>query len=65
MTHHLNGQMVDFAKNWCNVILTRPPKKSIVSFSKVIKNPTFKTWAINYNMNWPKCSKKNKIDFFC
>ena len=64
MTHHLNGQMVDFAKNWCNVILTRPPKKSIVSFSKVIKNPTLQDLGYKLQYELAKMFQKNKIDFF-
>jgi hypothetical protein len=32
MTHHLNGQMVGFAKNWSNIILTRSPKSLLLLF---------------------------------
>jgi hypothetical protein len=40
MTHHLKGSSLSFASNWINIILTRNPKKSLTSFSKVVKNPT-------------------------
>ena len=40
MTHHLSGEDLSFTKNWYNIILTRDPQKAIISFSKVISNPT-------------------------
>ena len=40
MTHHLKGSSLSFALNWINIILTRSPKKSLTSFSKVITKPT-------------------------
>ena len=40
MTHHLKGNSLEFAKNWINIILTRNPEQSIISFSKVVKQPT-------------------------
>ena len=40
MTHHLNGEDLNFTNNWYNIILTRDPQKAIISFSKVIPNPT-------------------------
>ena len=64
MTHHLNGQMVDFAKNWCNVILTRSPKKSIASFSKVIKNPTLQDLGYKLQYELAKGFQTNKIEFY-
>ena len=63
MTHHLDGQNIDFAKNWCNIILTRSPKKSIASFSKVIKNPTLQDLGYKLQYELAKDFKKNKIEF--
>jgi hypothetical protein len=40
MTHHLFELNLDFLKNCVNVILTRNPKEMLVSFDKVIPNPT-------------------------
>ena len=40
MTHHLKGNSLEFAKNWINIILTGNPEQSIISFSKVLKQPT-------------------------
>tara|TARA_Y100000768_G_scaffold14326_1_gene10005 strand:- start:2035 stop:2754 length:720 start_codon:yes stop_codon:yes gene_type:complete len=40
MTHHLRGADFSFAEKWYNIILTRDPQKAIISFSKVIPNPT-------------------------
>ena len=40
MTHHLRGAEFSFAEEWYNIILTRDPQKAIISFSKVIPNPT-------------------------
>ena len=64
MTHHLNGQMVDFAKNWSNVILIRSPERSIASFSKVIKNPTLQDLGYNLQYELAKEFQKNKIEFY-
>jgi hypothetical protein len=64
MTHHLGGQNIDFAKNWSNVILTRSPKKSIASFSKVIKNPTLQDLGYKLQYELAKDFKKNKIEFY-
>ena len=64
MTHHLKGQMVGFAKNWSNVILTRSPERSIASFSKVIKNPTLQDLGYKLQFELAKEFKKNKIDFY-
>ncbi len=64
MTHHLDGQNIDFAKNWCNVILTRSPKKSIASFSKVIKNPTLQDLGYKLQYELAKEFQKNKIEFY-
>ncbi len=64
MTHHLDGQNIDFAKNWCNIILTRSPKRSIASFSKVIKNPTLQDLGYKLQYELAKDFKKNKIEFY-
>lgn len=64
MTHHLNNQNIDFAKNWSNVILTRSPKKSIASFSKVIKNPTLQDLGYKLQYELAKEFQKNKIEFY-
>ncbi|HKK40669.1 MAG TPA: hypothetical protein VJ949_14705 [Cryomorphaceae bacterium] len=40
MTHHLFEVNLDFLKDCVNVILTRDPKEMLVSFDKVIANPT-------------------------
>jgi len=40
MTHHLFELNLDFLKDCVNVILTRDPKEMLVSFDKVIPNPT-------------------------
>ena len=64
MTHHLDGQNIDFAKNWCNVILTRSPKRSIASFSKVIKNPTLQDLGYKLQYELAKEFQKNKIEFY-
>jgi hypothetical protein len=63
MTHHLNGQKKDFARKWCNVILTRSPKNSIASFSKVIKKPTLQDLGYKLQYELAKEFQKNKIDF--
>ena len=64
MTHHLDGQNIGFAKNWYNVILTRSPKKSIASFSKVIKNPTLQDLGYKLQYELAKEFQKNKIEFY-
>ena len=64
MTHHLDGQTIDFAKNWCNIILTRSPKKSIASFSKVIKNPTLQDLGYKLQYELAKEFQTNKIEFY-
>ena len=64
MTHHLDGQNIDFAKNWCNIILTRSPKKSIASFSKVIKNPTLQDLGYKLQYELAKEFQTNKIEFY-
>ena len=63
MTHHLNGQNIDFAKNWCNIILTRSPKRSIASFSKVIKTPSLQDLGYRLQYELAKEFQKKKIDF--
>lgn len=40
MTHHLPGLKTDFLKNTRNVLLTRHPREMLISFSKVIHQPT-------------------------
>jgi hypothetical protein len=40
MAHHLLDLDISFMKDTTNVILTREPKAAILSFSKVIENPT-------------------------
>jgi hypothetical protein len=40
MTHHLFDLKLDFLKDCVNVILTRNPREMLVSFDKVIPNPT-------------------------
>jgi hypothetical protein len=64
MTHHIDGQNIDFAKYWVNVILTRSPKKSIASFSKVIKNPTLQDLGYKLQYELAKEFQKNKIEFY-
>ena len=64
MTHHLNAQKIDFAKNWFNIILTRSPKRSIASFSKVIKNFTLQDLGYKLQYELAKEFQKNKINFY-
>lgn len=64
MTHHLDGQKKDFARKWCNVILTRSPKNSIASFSKVIKNPTLQDLGYKLQYELAKEFHRNKIEFY-
>ena len=64
MTHHLDGQNIDFAKNWYNIILTRSPKKSIASFSKVIRNPTLQDLGYKLQYELAKEFQRNKIEFY-
>ena len=64
MTHHLDGQNIDFAKNWSNVILTRSPKRSIASFSKVIRNPTLQDLGYKLQYELAKEFQKNNIEFY-
>jgi hypothetical protein len=40
MTHHLYDINLDFLKDCTNVVLTRDPREMLVSFHKVIPNPT-------------------------
>ncbi|MGB6036545.1 MAG: sulfotransferase family protein [Cryomorphaceae bacterium] len=40
MTHHLIELNLDFLKDCVNVILTRDPREMLVSFDKVIPNPS-------------------------
>ena len=40
MTHHLFELKLDFLKDCIHVILTRDPREMLVSFDKVIPNPT-------------------------
>ena len=63
MTHHLNGLKVGFANNWNNVILTRSPKSSIASFSKVIKKPSLQDLGYKLQYELAKEFRRNKIDF--
>jgi hypothetical protein len=64
MTHHLDRQNIDFTKNWINIILTRSPKRSIASFSKVIKNPTLQDLGYKLQYELAKEFQKNKIEFY-
>lgn len=42
MAHHLIMDDLSFLKDWTNVFLIRDPKELIISFNKVIKNPTIR-----------------------
>ncbi len=42
MAHHLIMEDLSFLENWTNVFLIRDPKELIISFSKVIPNPTIR-----------------------
>ncbi|MFT4544514.1 MAG: hypothetical protein ACI9EQ_000973, partial [Bacteroidia bacterium] len=51
MAHHLLDLDRSFLKDAVNVILTRQPKDAILSFSKVIKNPTLLDLGYEIQLN--------------
>jgi len=63
MTHHL--ELSDYAccNQWFNIILTRKPENAIVSFSKVIDQPTIIDLGYKKQFELAVFLKKNKIKF--
>ena len=63
MTHHLRGANFSFAEDWYNIILTRDPKKAIISFSKVIPNPTMDDLGYKLQYDLANFFNSGKINF--
>ena len=63
MTHHLRGADFSFAEKWYNIILTRDPQKSIISFSKVISNPTMDDLGYKLQYDLANFFTSKKINF--
>ena len=63
MTHHLRGADFSFAEDWYNIILTRDPQKAIISFSKVISNPTMDDLGYKLQYDLANFFTSKKINF--
>ena len=63
MTHHLRGADFSFAEEWYNIILTRDPQKAIISFSKVIPNPTIDDLGYKLQYDLANFFTSKKINF--
>ena len=63
MTHHLRGANFSFADDWYNIILTRDPQKAIISFSKVIPNPTMDDLGYKLQYDLANFFNSGKINF--
>ena len=63
MTHHLRGADFSFAEEWYNIILTRDPQKAIISFSKVIPNPTMEDLGYKLQYDLANFFTSKKINF--
>ena len=63
MTHHLRGADFSFAEEWYNIILTRDPHKAIISFSKVIPNPTMDDLGYKLQYDLASFFTTKKINF--
>ena len=63
MTHHLRGADFSFAEDWYNIILTRDPQKAIISFSKVIPNPTMDDLGYKLQYDLANFFTSKKINF--
>lgn len=63
MTHHLRGADFSFAEDWYNIILTRDPQKTIISFSKVIPNPTMDDLGYKLQYDLANFFTSKKINF--
>ena len=63
MTHHLRGADFSFAEDWYNIILTRDPQKAIISFSKVISNPTMDDLGYKLQYDLANFFTLKKINF--
>ena len=63
MTHHLRGADFSFAEEWYNIILTRDPQKAIISFSKVIPNPTMDDLGYKLQYDLANFFTSKKINF--
>ena len=63
MTHHLRGANFSFAEEWYNIILTRDPQKAIISFSKVIPNPTIDDLGYKLQYDLANFFTSKKINF--
>ena len=63
MTHHLRGIDFSFAGDWHNIILTRDPQKAIISFSKVIPNPTMDDLGYKLQYDLANFFTSKKINF--
>ena len=63
MTHHLRGADFSFAGEWYNIILTRDPQKAIISFSKVIPNPTMDDLGYKLQYDLANFFTSKKIKF--
>ncbi|MDA9809099.1 sulfotransferase family protein [Flavobacteriales bacterium] len=63
MTHHLKGVNLSFANSWSNIILTRNPQSAMISFSKVIQNPTMDDLGYELQYLLASSFKKKSIKF--
>lgn len=63
MTHHLRGINLEFSKNWHHIILTREPKRTIASFSKVIKHPSMNDLGYQLQYDLAVYFKKSNLNF--
>ena len=63
MTHHLELSDYDCCNQWFNIILTRKPENAIVSFNKVIDQPTIIDLGYKKQFELAVFLKKSKIRF--
>ncbi len=61
MTHHLLDLDISFMSNLVNVMLTRSPREMIMSFAKVIPNPTMKDIGYAAHIDLVKRMKESGI----
>ncbi len=63
MTHHLIEIDWSFMLKMKNILFIRDPRKILISYSKVIKNPTIEDIGIKMQLDLFKYFKENKADF--
>ncbi|MEM6515439.1 MAG: sulfotransferase family protein [Bacteroidota bacterium] len=63
MSHHIFDIDLAFTKQLTNVILTRNPKQMLLSYDKVIKNPTLKDVGYKAHLDLVNYFEENGIDY--